>query len=234
MNNDTKTDRQNKLKIRRIETTSDRLTGRAGLALFIAYLHETSIFPWIDRWFGTIRKSRKGLDITEIFKQVLCFMTDGTSRRLTYFDELAKDDGYAAAIETDPRSMASSHQIKRFFKAFAWTRIFLFRWLLKKLFFWRLQISRLGIIELGIDTMVMDNDDAKCRHGVEPTYNKKKGFHPLQMNWGRFIVDAVFRGGSKHSNHGDTAQKMILHMVVAIRKHYSFDVPIIIRMDSVF
>ena len=29
-------------------------------------------------------------------------MTDGTSRRLTYFDELAKDDGYAAAIETDP------------------------------------------------------------------------------------------------------------------------------------
>ena len=131
MNNHTQTDRQNKLKIRRIETTSDRLTGRAGLALFVAYLHETGIFPWIDRWFGTIRKSRKGLDITEIFKQVLCFMTDGTSRRLTYFDELAKDDGYAAAIETDTRSMASSHQIKRFFKAFAWIRIFLFRWLLK-------------------------------------------------------------------------------------------------------
>ena len=234
MINDTKTDRQNKLKIHRIETTSDRLTGRAGLALFVAYLHETGIFPWIDRWFGTIRKSRKGLDITEIFKQVLCFMTDGTSRRLTYFDELAKDDGYAAAIETDPRSMASSHQIKRFFKAFAWTRVFLFRWLLKKLFLWRLQITRPGIIELGIDTMVMDNDDAKCRHGVEPTYKRKKGFQPLQMNWGRFIVDAVFRGGSKHSNHGDTVQKMILHMVVAIRKHYSFDVPIIIRMDSGF
>ena len=79
-------------------------------------------------------KQEKALDITEIFKQVLCFMTDGTSRRLTYFDELAKDDGYAAAIETDPRSMASSHQIKRFFKAFAWTRVFLFRWLLKKTF----------------------------------------------------------------------------------------------------
>ena len=70
--------------------------------------------------------------------------------------------------------------------------------------------------------------------GVEPTYKRKKGFQPLQMNWGRFIVDAVFRGGSKHSNHGDTVQKMILHMVVAIRKHYSFDVPIIIRMDSGF
>ena len=161
MNNHTKTDRQNKLKIHRIETTSDRLTGRAGLALFVAYLHETGIFPWIDRWFGTIRKSRKGLDITEIFKQVLCFMTDGTSRRLTYFDELAKDDGYAAAIETDPRSMASSHQIKRFFKAFAWTRVFLFRWLLKKLFLWRLQISRPGIIEL-------DNDRQMYLPGMRP------------------------------------------------------------------
>ena len=60
------------------------------------------------------------------------------------------------------------------------------------------------VIELGIDTMVMDNDDAKCRHGVKPTYKKKKGFQPLQMNWGRFIVDAVFRSGDKHSNHGDT------------------------------
>ena len=234
MKNHTKTDRQNKLKISRIETTSDRLTGRGGLALFVAYLHETGISPWIGRWFGTIRKSKKGLDIIEIFKQALCFMTDGTSRRLTYFDELAKDDGYAAAIETDIRDMASSHQIKRFFKAFAWTRVFMFRWLLKKLFLWRLQITRPSIIELGIDTMVMDNDDAKCRHGVEPTYKKKKGFQPLQMNWGRFIVDAVFRGGSKHSNHSDTVQKMILHMVFAIRKHYSIEVPIIIRMDSGF
>ena len=234
MKNHTKTDRQNKLKIRRIEITSDRLTGRGGLALFVAYLHETSIFPWIDRWFGTIRKSGKGLDIIEIFKQVLCFMTDGTSRRLTYFDQLAKDDGYAAAIETDIQGMASSHQIKRFFKAFAWTRVFMFRWLLKKLFLWRLQITRPSIIELGIDTMVMDNDDAKSRHGVEPTYKRKKGFQPLQMNWGRFIVDAVFRGGSKHSNHSDTVQKMILHMVAAIRKHYSIEVPIIIRMDSGF
>jgi hypothetical protein len=54
-----------------------------------------------------------------------------------------------------------------------------------------------GIIELGIDTMVMDNDDASCRHGVKPTYTKKKGFQPLQMNWGNFIVDAVFRGGGQ-------------------------------------
>ena len=132
------------------------------------------------------------------------------------------------------KEMASSHRIKRFFNAFAWTRIFLFRRLLQKLFIWRLKIKQPELIELGIDTMVMDNDDAKCRHGVKPTYKKKKGFQPLQMNWGRLIVDAVFRGGDKHSNHGNTVQQMIRHMVTKIRRQHRPDVPIIIRMDSGF
>ena len=130
--------------------------------------------------------------------------------------------------------MASSHRIKRFFKAFAWTRVFLFRKLLQRLFIWRLNTEKPEVIELGIDTMVMDNDDAKCRHGVKPTYKKKKGFQPLQMNWGRLIIDAVFRGGDKHSNHGDTVQKMIRHIVKIIRKQYLKDFPIVIRMDSGF
>lgn len=82
--------------------------------------------------------------------------------------------------------------------------------------------------------MVMNNDDADCREGVKPTYKRKKGFQPLQMNWGRFFIDAVFRGGDKHSNHGESAQKMIEHMVFIIRKKYNKDVPIIIRMDSCF
>ncbi len=123
-----------------------------------------------------------------------------------------------AALKPINRHMASSHQAKRFFKAFAWTRVFLFRRLLQTLFLWRLQITQPEVIELGIDTMVMDNDDAQCRHGVKPTYKKKKGFQPLQMNWGRYIVDAVFRGGDKHSNHGDTVLNMIRHMVIKIKR----------------
>lgn len=234
MSKHSKNCRRRELKIHRIESTSDRLTGRAGLALFVAYLHRIEIFNLFDRWFGPIRKSRKGLAIGELFKQVMCFFFDGTSRRLTWFDEISKDEGYAGSIETDPAEMASSHRMKRFFKAFALTRVFLFRKLLQRLFLWRLRIVRPDIIELGIDTMVMDNDDALRRHGVKPTYKKKKGFQPLQMNWGRFIIDAVFRSGDKHSNHGDTARNMIRRMVIKIRKHYRPDVPIIIRMDSGF
>ena len=68
-------------------------------------------------------------------------------------------------------------------------------------------------------TLMLDNDDALKRHGVQPTYKKVKGFHPLQLNWGRFFVDAVFRGGKKHSNHGDTADlgnnyKLILTLTI--------------------
>jgi hypothetical protein len=226
--------RKKELQINAIETTDDRLTGRAGLALFVAYLHGIKLFPLIDRFFGSIRKSRKGVDVCELFKQVLCFMVDGTSRHLSYFDQLSDDSGYAGGIETGMEEMASSHQIKRFYKSFAWMRIFLFRRLLQTLFIWRLTIKKPALIELGIDTMVMDNDDAKCRHGVKPTYKKKKGFQPLQMNWGKLIVDAVFRSGDKHSNHGDTVEKMIAHMVAKIRKQYRKDVAIIIRMDSGF
>ena len=119
MSKHSKNYRQDELKIRRIETTSDQLTGRAGLSLFVAYLRGIEISYWFDRWFGPIRKSHKGLAIAELFKQVLCFFVDGTCRRLTYFDKLSRDSGYAGSIETDQKEMASSHQVKRFFKAFA-------------------------------------------------------------------------------------------------------------------
>ena len=117
MNRYSKNHRQSELKIRRIEATSDRLTGRAGLTLFVAYLHGIQVLSWFDRWFASIRKNRKGLGITELFKQVLCFFVDGISRRLTYFDQLSRDEGYAGSIETDQADMASSHHVKRFFQA---------------------------------------------------------------------------------------------------------------------
>ena len=133
-----------------------------------------------------------------------------------------------------PYQMASSHAIRRFFWAFRWPRIWLFRRLLLHLFLWRLKLEAPPVVILGIDAMVMDNDEANVRHGVEPTYKKVKGFAPLQMTWGRFLIDAVFRGGKKHSNSGDSVEKMVRHVVTLIRKHYRGDVPIIVRLDSGF
>jgi hypothetical protein len=220
--------------INEIEITKDTLTGRGGLSLFVRYLRGIGIESHLERLFGSLRKSRKGLPSSEIFKQLLCFFVDGTSRHLVHFDRLRRDAGYAAAIETAPEAMISSHALKRFLRSFWWPRIFLFRRLLQKLFIWRLKLTQPKIIILGLDLMILDNDQALCRHGVEPTYKKVKGFGALQLNWRRLLVDAVFRSGSKHSNHEDTAKQMIRHVVTQIRKHYRDDVPIVVRIDSGF
>ena len=179
-----------------VEATSDTLTSRGGLTIFVRYFSNITIYPVLERLFGSIRKNAKGQPVSEIFKQLFCFLLDGTSRHLVYFDALKKDKGYAAAIETAPEQMLSSHAVKRFFGAFSWFRIWLFRSLLKQLFRWRLQIRKPEIVVLSMDTMVMDNDEARKRHGVEPTYKKVNGFQPLHLTWEGLIIDAVFRSNS--------------------------------------
>lgn len=216
------------------EITADTLTGRGGLSLFVRYLRNIELRSQLESFFGSMRGSRKGQPIFEVFKQVFCFFLDGTSRHLVYFDGLKDDEGYARAMETEPGAMLSSHAVKRFFRGFWWPRIYLFRHLLQRLFLWRLRMERPEVVMLGVDTMVMNNDEAPKRHGVRPTYKKVKGFQPLQMSWGRFIIDAVFRRGDAHSNHGDTVEQMVRHVVGKIRKHYRADVPIVIRLDSGF
>lgn len=225
---------KNKQKIDRIEITKDKLTDRGGLALFVHYLTAVGIYPMLERLFGSIRKSKKGQEVENIFKQLLCFFVDGTSFALSRFDDLREDEGYREVMENREEEMCSSHAVKRFFQAFSYVRIWLFRHLLQELFIWRLKIEQPKVIILGADTMVMDNDDAEKREGVQPTYKNKKGFQPLQLTWRQYMADAVFRGGKKNSNHGDTVMKMVKHIVAKIRKRYSKAVPILLRQDSGF
>ena len=80
---------------------------------------------------------------------------------------------------------------------------------MQELFVWRLHITQPSIILLDMDTMVLDNDDAKKRQGVDVTYKNKCGFQPLQITWQGKIVDAMFRRGSAHSNHGNDVKQMM-------------------------
>lgn len=225
---------KSKCKISKVEVTADTLTGRGGMALFVRYIDKVGICNLLLSSFGYIRKSKKGASVWNIFKQALCFFYDGTSRHLTYFDQLKEDAGYAAIIENSKEDMVSSHQVKRFFKAFIWLCGGIFRKILKQMFIWRLRIDKPEKIELTIDTMVMDNDEAEKRHGVEPTYKGVKGFQPLQIIWKNKIVDAIFRGGKKHGNYGKTVVNMVTELVKLIRKEYSATVPIILKFDSGF
>ena len=135
-------------RITGVGITPDQLTSRGGLSLFGRYVEGIGIRPTFERLFGSMRKNGKGQPIDAIMKQVLCFFADGTSRHLVHFDRLKKDAGYAGAIESGLEELISSHAVKRFFQAFSWPRIWLFRRLLQQLFLWRLRIARPPVIEL--------------------------------------------------------------------------------------
>jgi len=217
-----------------IDITSDNLSNRGGMVLFARYLEKSGILNFLIGYFAVLRFRKTGIRINSFLKQILCFFAEGTRRHLTYFDELKQDSGYSSIMETHPDQMASSHAIKRLVRKVSFLRTLSLRLALQRLFIHQLNVTQPKVVILGIDTMVMNNDDAKHREGSKPTYKKVKGFQPLQMYWNHRIIDAVFRGGDKHSNHSDTTEKMIAHMVKKIRKTYRKDVPIIIEMDSGF
>src|SRR5437879_13550614 len=68
------------------------------------------------------------------------------------------------------KQMASSHAMKRFFRAFAIFHAGAFRWVLKELFLWRLRREKMRVVMLTLDTIVMDNDEDLQREGCDPTY----------------------------------------------------------------
>lgn len=229
-----KSEKKIKTEINKIGVTNDTISGRGGLLFIVKYLKKINILKLLAKDFSFLRKSKKGSALEKIFKQILCFFIDGTSFALSYFDELAKDKGYAAIIEEAESDLQSSHAIKRFFNKFNRKLLFLFRKILLMLFIWRLNIERPERIIIGVDTMVLDNNEAKKREGVEPTYKKVLGYQPLQVTCGKYVIDLLFRPGSHHSNHGDDLIRVIKKIVKKIRKNYSAEVPIILRADAGF
>lgn len=221
-------------KIDAVEKTSETLTGRAGLALFVSSLKSCGVPDLLAEQFSDLRKSSKGIGLLEAFTQLLCFFMDGTNLALSHFDELAEDPGYAAAIETPLEEMLSSHQVKRLCGKFNVSLFARFRSLLRRLFAWRLRTEQPDFVLLNLDSMVMDNDDAEKREGVEPTYKNVKGFQPLQVSCGPYLVDAVLRGGSTHGNHGNTVLNTLTGLADLIRDCLGEEVPIVVLMDAGF
>jgi hypothetical protein len=129
--------------------------------------------------------------------------------------------------------MATSHQIKRMFRKFMFVRQMVFRSILLEMFIWRLRVEQPEIIILFGDSVVFENNDADKREGAKVTYKKKKGFQPMQISWGPYVVDALFRAGDVHCNHGTDFMKAVGRLTKAIRRRYK-DVPIILLTDSGF
>ncbi len=222
-------------RITKIGITNDKISGRGGIALFLRYLENIGTYKLIISILPSFLSKRgKGLQFHQFLKQVFSFFMDGTDMSISGFDLKKKDEGYMALLENKAEEMASSHQIKRFFSKISEVTNILFSKVLNELFVWRLHREKPAVVEIGIDTMVLNNDDAQKREGCEPTYKKKRGFQPLHICWGPFLIDVLFRKGSAHSNHGNDYIDRVSSIVKLIRKRYSKDVPIIICADSGF
>jgi len=224
-----------KNKITKISITKQKISGRGGITLFLRYVEQTLFFTVISHVFSKFDIfGTKGLQLMQFVKQMLAFFIDGTDMSISGFDRKKQDESYAAVLENSPKEMASSHQIKRFFRKLSIVPAFVFRKILKTLFIWRLNIKKPQVIELFIDTMVLNNDDALKREGVEPTYKPVKGFQPLHVAWEGKIADLMFRKGSSHSNHGTDYVDTVRDIVKLIREKYNKTVPIIVNTDSGF
>lgn len=223
-----------KHKIDYFEATEEKFSSRSGLLLLSRYIQSIGITSLLAERFSFLKKNGKGTPLWSIFHQLLLFFIDGTDLHMRYLDQQKKDPSYSGTIETDENVMLSSHAAKRFFGSVSHVRVWLFRKVLQNLFLWRLNRERPDIIKIGLDTMVLDNDDSQKKEGVEPTYKKVKGFQPLQLFWGRYMIDAIFRNGKAHSNHGNHVQRVVTRMVQLIRKQYREDVPIIFLADAGF
>ncbi len=222
-------------KITKIGYTNDKISARGGLPLFLRYVQQIGFYQLVTRFLFFLNPfNGKGLKMIPFFTQMLAFCMNGTNMAISSFDQSKKDESYAALLECHNDQLASSHQIKRYFKRLSIVNSLIFNKILHELFIWRLLIEKPAIIELGIDTMVLDNDTANKKEGNTYTYKHVNGFQPLHISWGRFLIDVLFREGSAHSNHGTDYPDRIGAICKLIRKRYRKDVPIIICADSGF
>ena len=224
-----------KTKINKIGVTNDKISSRGGLPLFLRYIENIGIYELISNTIlSKLVFGSKGLRLVSFLKQMFAFFMDGTDMSLTSFNDKKTDIGYTSSLELTTDEMASSHQVKRMIAKLSIIPNWLFSSILHYLFLWRLAIEAPDVIILGVDTMVMDNDESEKKEGCEPTYKKKKGFQPLHISWGPYLIDVLFRKGSAHSNHGTDYVDRVTAVVKFIRKKYSIDIPIIICADSGF
>lgn len=221
-------------KITKLGITQEKITSRGGSFFFLKYVENIGFYSLFERFFGFLKTSSKGLSCQEFIKQLLAHFIDGSDMSMTAFDRRKRDNSYAALLEGAQEYLASSHQMKRFFRKFAVVGDLIFRKLLAELFIMRLRLEKPSIVTIFGDTMVLDNDDADKRQGVEPTYKRKKGYQPLHLSWGPYLIDVLFRKGSTHSNHGNDFIRAVTRITALIRKRYRADVPIILLTDSGF
>ena len=216
--------------IESLTSTTDNLTSRGGIANFAQFISAMGLPAIMGDNFSGLKKSRKGISVQDFFASVLNWLMLGDSRHISSFEDLKHDNCMAALFNVD--EIPGQDATKRMFKKFRNSHEFKFREVLADLFLRRLKSLSPKLVVLGVDSMVMNNDDAECRMGVAPTYKKLKGYHPLQMTCNGMLIDGIFRRGDRYTHEFKLTSAMIRRMVRKIRETLGDDVAIIVTMDA--
>ena len=67
-----------------------------------------------------------------------------------------------------------------------------------------------------MDTMVLENDEARKAKAFSRLTRRSRVPSPAEER-GRYMVEAVFGGGSKRSNQGEMVEKMLVDIIDKIR-----------------
>ena len=219
-------------KIKEIGITSNVLTSRGGLAPFANFLNGTGVCDELAKILADLRKSKKGIKLKEAFFQVLLFLADGTDSTLETFDRLQKNKAWNK-LHGCKKALGTAALKRLLHKAYT-INIDDLRPLIRKIFLSALKAKNPSKVILFLDSSVYDNDGAKCRGGVQWTYKKKAGYHPINLIWDGIYVDTYFQAGSCSTNHNGIAIEMLKEITPMIRKVMGEEAQIIVRMDGGF
>ncbi len=80
------------IKITKIGVTSDKISARGGLPLFLRYIERIGLYKLISsNVLSLVTKNGKGLQLQEFLKQIFAFFMDGTNMAITGFDQLKNE-----------------------------------------------------------------------------------------------------------------------------------------------
>ena len=78
-------------KIAKIGITTNKISGRGGLPLFLRYSEQIGLYGLISRSISSLLTGNsKGLQLQQFVKQIIAFFIDGTHMAISGFDQSAK------------------------------------------------------------------------------------------------------------------------------------------------
>lgn len=216
--------------IKSVATSKECLSSRSGLAPYVNFLNGSGIAQELEKILKHLRQSKKGIRLSDAFFQLLLFFADGTNQCLDGFDKLKSNKAWQKLHGC--KKVLNTAQLKRLLDKVGPNEIELLRPLIRQVFISVLKASKPNKVILFLDSSVYNNDGAKCRGGVKPTYKKKKGYHPINLIWNGIYVDTVFQRGDYSTNHDGVAIGMLQEITPLIREALGEDIQIIVKMDG--